>query len=113
MRYLAIAASVVFLTIAGAATAAPMSTAPGLTTGNLSTFELIQAKKKSETIGQKIKRAWRSLVDYQFCVRCPIIFPITASICSVKTGITGPNRDEARATCAARNPVCYVNDAPC
>ena len=90
-----------------------MSASPGLETGTLSILVPVQAKKKSETIGQKIKRVWRSWTDYQFCVRCPIVFPITSSICSVKTGITGTNCEEARATCSARNPLCYVNDAPC
>lgn len=117
MRYLAIAVSVVFLMAAAGVGAAPISQAPGLASATPSMLELIQAKKKSETVTQKIKRVWRSWTDHQFCARCPLIISLTASTCSVKTGITGrPSRDEARATratCVARNPLCYVNDGPC
>ena len=110
MRYLAIAAALAFTLTASSAIAAPISTAPGFETGPLSMLELIQAKKKSETVGQKIKRVWRSWTDYQFCARCPVIIPLTASTCSVSRA---KSRDEARATCVARNPLCYVNEGAC
>ena len=110
MRKIALAAAAALLIAAGSAAAAPMTSVPGLETGSLSMLELIQAKKKSETIGQRIKRVWRSWNDYQFCVRCPIILPVSSSICSVSRA---KNREDARATCVARNPLCYLNDAPC
>lgn len=111
MRYLAIAAAIAFLITAGAAGAAPMSTAPGLETGPLSMLEQIQAKKKSDTIGQRIKRAWRALTDYQFCARCSfLIFPVSSSTCSVSRA---KSRDEARATCSARYPLCVISDGAC
>lgn len=110
MRKLVLAAAATFLIAAGSAFAAPISTAPGFETGTLSMLEQIQAKQKTDTVGQRIKRAWRALTDYQFCARCPIIFPITASTCSVSRA---KNRNEARATCAARNPICIINDGAC
>ena len=111
MRLLAIAAAVAFLITAGAASAAPMSQNPGLETAPLSMLELVQAKKKSDTVGQRIKRAWRALTDYQFCARCSfLIFPISYSTCSVSRA---KSRNEARATCAARNPLCTISDGAC
>jgi hypothetical protein len=110
MRLLAIAAAFAFLITAGAASAAPISRAPGLEITSFSMLQLIQAKQKSDTVGQRIKRAWRSLTDYQFCARCPAFFPLSASTCSVSRAKT---RDEARATCAARYPLCAINDRAC
>jgi hypothetical protein len=111
MRLLAIAAAFAFLITAGAASAAPMSQAPGFETGTLSMIERIQARPKSDTVGQRIKRAWRSLTDYQFCARCSfLIFPVASSTCSVSRA---KGRDEARATCAARNPLCTISDGAC
>ena len=110
MRKIALAAATALLLAVGSAFAAPISTAPGLETGTPSVLQLIQAKKKSETVGQKIKRVWRSWTDYQFCARCPVIIPLTASTCSVSRA---KSRDEARATCVARNPLCYVNEGAC
>ena len=113
MHKIILAAAAALVIAVGSAGAAAMSIAPDRATDQLAMLELIQAKKKSETVSQKVKRVWRSWTDYQFCVRCPIILPITSSICSVKRGITGPSREEARITCVNRNPLCYVNDAPC
>jgi hypothetical protein len=111
MRLLAIAATFAFLITAGAATAAPMSTAPGLETGTLSMLQLIQARPKSDTVGQRIKRAWRAMTDYQFCARCSfLVFPLSSSTCSVSRA---KSRDEARATCGARYPLCAISDGTC
>ncbi len=111
MRLWAIAAAFAFLITTGAASAAPMSTAPGLENAPLSMIERIQAKKKSDTVGQRIKRAWRALTDYQFCARCQfLIFPIASSTCSVSRA---KSRNEARATCAARHPLCSISDGAC
>ena len=111
MRLLAIAAAFAFLITAGAATAAPMSQAPGLEITSFSMIEQIQAKQKSDTVGQRIKRAWRSLTDYQFCARCSfLMLPISTSTCSVSRA---KSRNEARATCAARHPLCSISDGAC
>ena len=106
------AAAAMFLFAISGAGAAPMSTAPGFETGKLSMLELIQAnKQKSDTVGQRIKRAWRSLTDYQFCARCSIlILPVSSTTCSVSRG---KSRNEARATCAARHPLCTISDGAC
>jgi hypothetical protein len=112
MRHTALAALAALLIAASSAGAAPTSTAPALERGSVSMLELVAAKKK-ETISQKVKRVWRSWTDHQFCVRCPIILPITSATCSVKRGLTGPSRDEARATCVNRNPLCTVNEGAC
>lgn len=111
MRLLAIAAAFAFFITAGAATAAPMSQAPGLESATSSMIERIQAKQKSDTVGQRIKRAWRSLTDYQFCARCSfLVFPVSSSTCSVSRA---KSRNEARATCAARHPLCTISDGAC
>ncbi len=52
---------------------------------------------------QKAKRAWRNLVGYKFDVSCPFEKRSCAE--------TGKSRDDARAKCIARNPVCWVSDA--
>lgn len=105
------AAAAMFLFATSGAGAAPMSQAPGFETGTLSMLQLIQARPKSDTVGQRIKRAWRSLTDYQFCARCSfLIFPVASSTCSVSRA---KSRNEARATCAARNPLCTINDGAC
>jgi len=53
---------------------------------------------------QKAKRAWRNLVGYKFDVNCPINSHRTCAE-------TGKSRDDARAKCIARNPLCWVSDA--
>ncbi len=111
MHKIVLAAAAALLIAAGSAFAAPISAAPGYETGTLSMLQLIQAKAKSDTVGQRIKRAWRDLTDYKFCARCQfLIFPLASSTCSVSRA---KSRDEARATCAARNSLCTINDGAC
>jgi len=68
---------------------------------------LAQAEpKKSETIKQKVKRAWRNWTGYKFAVACPALIPLNHSTCTQ----TGKNRDAARAKCQSQNVFCSVSD---
>ncbi len=74
----------------------------------LSTIQLVQEKKKPETVKQKVKRAWRNFTGYKFEVACPA-FPIVLSRTTCTE--TGKNREEARAKCQSRHPFCQIGDA--
>ncbi|HZL41219.1 MAG TPA: hypothetical protein VFC45_13190 [Pseudolabrys sp.] len=62
--------------------------------------------KKPETVKQKIKRVWRNMTGYKFDVGCPIVLPVSHSICTE----TGKDREVARAKCQSRNSLCSVVD---
>jgi len=70
----------------------------------ISSIEFIQEKRKSDTITERAKRAWKDLVGYKFDVSCPIFSHTTCTE-------TGKDRADARAKCISRNPLCYVTDA--
>jgi hypothetical protein len=72
--------------------------------GGISSIEFIQEKRKSDTITERVKRAWKDLVGYKFDVSCPIFYHTTCTE-------TGKDRADARARCISRNPFCYVTDA--
>jgi hypothetical protein len=63
--------------------------------------------KKSETVTQKVKKAWRKLTGYKFDVGCPAILPINRYSCTE----TGKGREDARAKCQSRYALCSVADA--
>jgi hypothetical protein len=108
MRYLSIltaAALVAATASAGGSGLSPAVLSPAAS--DLSALQLVQEKRKSDTITQRVKRAWKDLVGYKFDVFCPIIFPIAHRTCTE----TGENRNDARSKCASRNPFCYVSDA--
>ncbi|MDP2296680.1 MAG: hypothetical protein Q8M24_14610, partial [Pseudolabrys sp.] len=75
---------------------------------NLSTIQLVQDKKKTETVKQKVKRAWRNLTGYKFDVACPA-FPFALSVS--KCTATGKNREDARAKCQSQHPFCEIRNA--
>ncbi len=75
---------------------------------SLSVIQLVQVKKKPETVKQKVKRAWRNLTGYKFVVACPA-FPIVLSRTTCTA--TGKNREEARAKCQSQHLFCAVSDA--
>jgi hypothetical protein len=106
MRYLALLSLLVIAASdnAGAGVVGPT----GLSrSGGLSYVEFVQEKRKSETITERVKRAWKDLVGYKFVVSCPILIPLSRTTCTE----TGKDREDARAKCASRNPFCYVADA--
>lgn len=74
----------------------------------LSTIQLVQEKKKPETVKQKVKRAWKNLTGYKFDVACPA-FPIVLSRTTCTA--TGKNREEARAKCQSQHALCRISDA--
>jgi hypothetical protein len=105
MRFLSlIAAGALMLASASVSSAAPLYSTPA---ASESSIVLVQ-EKKSETIGEKVKRTWRKWTtpNYTFCVRCPIILPITAAACSAQA----KDKEAARAACAQRNPLCLISD---
>ena len=102
MRHFIVLATGLFVFAAsGHSLAGPISPA-GLSRDASAPVILVQAKK-DETLQQKAKRAWRNLVGYKFDVSCPFEKRSCAE--------TGKSRDDARAKCIARNPVCWVSDA--
>ena len=101
---LALAGAVLILPLkAGAMPPAGLSHIEGL-----ATIQLVQEKKKSETMKQKVKRAWRNLTGYKFDVACPAFpFALSRTTCTA----TGKNRDDARAKCQSQHAFCQIGDA--
>jgi hypothetical protein len=68
----------------------------------------VEIKKKetvTEKVKRKVKRAWRNATGTQYDVACPALIPITHSTCT-ETG----SRNEARAKCQSKNPLCSVSE---
>ena len=97
-----LATGLIVFTASSHSLAGPISPA-GLSRDAGAPVVLVQAKK-DESMQQKAKRAWRNLVGYKFDVNCPINSHRTCAE-------TGKSRDDARAKCIARNPLCWVSEA--
>lgn len=101
------------LTLAGTVLIMPVNAAAMSPAGfshvdGLSAIQLVQDKKKSETVKQKVKRAWRNLTGYKFEVACPAFpFALSRTACTA----TGKNREDARAKCQSQHVLCEVRDA--
>lgn len=76
---------------------------------NFSSVEFVREKRQSETVIQRMKRAWKDLVGYKFDVACPVLLPFSHATCTE----TGKSCGDARAKCASRNPFCYTTEASC
>lgn len=105
MRVLSpLVASALLLAAANAA-AAPLSSGPAT---SASPIVLAQEKqeKKSETLGEKVKRAWRRLTtpSYSFCAHC--LLPPTVTTCTVQA----KDKDAALSACSSRYPFCLITD---
>ena len=75
---------------------------------NPSAIEFVQDRPKSETVGQEVKRIWRSFTAYKFDVACPsFTLALTRTSCSTN----GKNRGDARAKCQSQNAFCEIRDA--
>ncbi len=106
MRYVALLS--LLLIAASANAGADVIARAGLSgSGGPSSVQLVQEKRKSETITARVKRAWKDLVGYKFDVSCPVLIPLSRTTCTE----TGKDRRDARAKCISRNPFCYVADA--
>ena len=101
-HFIVLATGLIVFAASGHSLAGPISPT-GLSHDASAPVVLVQAKK-DETLQQKAKRAWRNLVGYKFDVNCPINRHRTCAE-------TGKSRDDARAKCIARNPICWVSDA--
>ena len=106
MRYLALL-SLLLIAASGNAGADVIARAGLSGSGGPSSVQLVQEKRKSETITERVKRAWKDLVGYKFDVSCPIVIQLSHTTCTE----TGKDRADARAKCISRNPFCYVADA--
>jgi hypothetical protein len=106
MRYLALL-SLLLIAASGNAGADVIARAGLSGSGDPSSVQFVQEKRKSETITARVKRAWKDLVGYKFDVSCPVLIPLSRTTCSE----TGKDRRDARAKCISRNPFCYVADA--
>jgi len=102
-HFIVLAAGLIVFAASGHSLAGPISPT-GLSRGDAAVPVILVQAKKDETLQQKAKRAWRSLVGYKFDVNCPINNHRTCAE-------TGKSRDDARAKCIARNPICWVSDA--
>lgn len=103
MRFISlVVAGVLLFTAAWPLSAAPVTPVPG---ANATHITLVQEKNK-ETIGQKVKRAWRKLTNpsFTFCARC--LLPPSATVCTAQ----GKDRGEARSRCQARYQLCAITD---
>jgi hypothetical protein len=115
MRHLTLLLTgLLLVTASGNAGAGSISPAGFSHIGGLSSIELIQEKRelvqekrKSDTITQRVKRAWKDLVGYKFDVACPVLIPLSHTTCTE----TGKDRGDARAKCASHNPFCYITEA--
>lgn len=106
MRYLALL-SLLLIAASGNAGADVIVRAGLSGSGGPSSVQFVQEKRKSETITERVKRAWKDLVGYKFDVSCPVLIPLSRTTCTE----TGKDRSDARAKCISRNPFCYVADA--
>jgi hypothetical protein len=103
----------VALTLAGTVLIMPvdagaMSPAGFSRLDGLSAVQLVQEKKKPETVKQKVKRVWRNLTGYKFDIACPAFaFALSRTTCTA----TGKNREDARAKCQSQHVLCEVRDA--
>ena len=108
MRHLAVLATGVFLIAASGPAAAGAFPAAGISRADVGVpIERVATEKKSETVTQKVKRAWKNLTGYKFEVSCPALGPPRKSTCTE----TGKSRGEAQAKCQSRNPFCFVTEA--
>ena len=105
-RFAILTAGVVLISASVHASAGVVSPI-GLSRVDVSSIQYVQEKRKSDTLGKRLKRSWKNLVGYTFDVACPIPIPFSHSTCSE----TGKNREDARAKCSSRNVFCYVTDA--
>jgi hypothetical protein len=76
----------------------------GRSAESATSIQLVATEKNSETVTQRIKRAWKELVGYKFDVSCPFAAPRTCSE-------TGKSRADAHGKCIAQNAGCWVSDA--
>ena len=107
MRHLAVLATGVFLIAASGPAAAGAFPAAGMSAADVGAQIELVATEKSETVTQKVKRAWKNLTGYKFEVSCPALGPPRKSTCTE----TGKSRGEAQAKCQSRNAFCLVKDA--
>ena len=101
-HHIVLATGLTLFTAGGHSIAAPGSPA-ALSRADTGAPVVLAQAKKDESLKQKAKRAWRNLVGYKFDVSVRLKTRPCAEI--------GKSRDDARAKCIARNPVCWVSDA--
>ena len=104
MRLYSLVGGVLLAGTIGVASATPL--APTSVAG-ADTSAIVLVQQKSDTVTQRVKRAWKDLTGYKFNVACPAFFPVNHRTCTE----TGKDRAEARAKCAGQNQFCLITDA--
>jgi hypothetical protein len=105
MRLYALLGGLLLAGTVGIAGATPL--APTWVAGAEDASAVTLVQQKSDTITQRVKRAWKDLTGYKFNVGCPMFFPVNHRTCTE----TGKDRAEARGKCAAQNQFCLISDA--
>jgi hypothetical protein len=98
----------------GNAWAGAISSAGLLRIEGLSSVEFVQEKRSSESVTQRVKRAWKDLVGYKFEVVCPVIplpIPLPIGVTRTTCTETGKDREDARAKCQSQHQFCRITDA--
>jgi hypothetical protein len=98
------AAAMLLIVTCGISNAALLSPAGFSRIDGSSSITLVQDKKKSEPIKEKVKRIWRNMTGYKFDVGCPALVPLSHKTCTA----TGKNSADARAKCQAQNALYQV-----
>ncbi|HLL28038.1 MAG TPA: hypothetical protein VKT73_10405 [Xanthobacteraceae bacterium] len=116
MRYFALFITGVVLIVAiGGASAGAISSAGLIRVDRLSPVEFVQDKQSSETVTQRVKRAWKELVGYKFDVICPAFplapLPLPLGATHATCAEIGKSRDDARAKCQSQHQLCQIADA--
>ena len=105
---LRISAIAIVICFVAAAPAPQAVAAPGgyIDLRAVSPVTLVQEKKKSETVTQKVKRVWRNITtpNHNFCVSCPALLPLSRTTCTAQAKTV----EEARGKCYAQYPLCSV-----
>jgi hypothetical protein len=113
MRHLALLATVLLIVTSGNAGAGVVSPAGLSRVDGLSPIKFVQEKRKSDTLAERAKRAWKDLVGYRFDVVCPVFpLPIPLPLGTTRTTCTetGRNREAARAKCQSQHQFCRITD---
>lgn len=114
VRYLTLLiASVLLIAASGDIAAGSISPAGLSQIGGLSSIEFVQEKRRSDTVTERVKRAWKDLVGYKFEVVCPLFplpIPLPIGITRTTCTETGRDREAARAKCQSQHQFCRITD---
>lgn len=98
----------VLLIAASVALPAGIATAANSAGAGKPSYVEVAPEKKSETVTQKVKRVWHDITtpNYDFCVACPALIPMSHQTCTTQA----KNQSAARAQCVEQHPFCSVSE---